>query len=174
MFLSAKRPFYQSTQILSIGAIERDEYFSFAKYFFDKKNINLLKDDFEYLYLKFDGHTWHIQSILNRVYSYSVKLDRDIIDMAIKEIVAESVYYYENIMSGYTINNVSLLRAIAKEGCVVEINSGSFIAKYNLKAASSVNTSLAKLLRDEMVYKSGEGYVVYDKFMNIWLSEQLF
>lgn len=174
MFLSAKRPFYQSTQILSIGSICSEEYYKFSKKFFELKGIELLKKDFEYLYSLFDGHTWYIQSILNRLYSYNIKLEKNLVDIAIKEIVSESVYYYESLLSNYTANNISLIKAISKEGCVSEINSSSFITKHKLKAASSVNTSLSKLIRAEMVYKSVKGYIVYDKFMNIWLSEQLY
>ncbi len=67
-----------------------------------------------------------------------------------------------------------MIFAIAKEALVTEINSGKFISKYNLKAASSVNTSLAKLFNDELVCKTENGYIVYDRFMAIWLRQQLF
>ena len=72
MFLSAKRPFYQSTQILEIGRIDIDNYYDFAARFFGKSEIIFEKSAFEYLYNRFDGHTWYIQSILNRLYGNSV------------------------------------------------------------------------------------------------------
>jgi len=58
---------------------------------------------------------------------------------------------------------------LSKEGAVAQINSGEFISKYNLKAASSVKSSLDKLIDKELVYKSEKGYVIYDRFMSIWL-----
>ena len=66
------------------------------------------------------------------------------------------------------------MKAIAKERMVTEINAGAFIAKYRLKAASSVNTALRTLLKKEMVYKSDNGYTIYDRFMAIWLRRQAY
>lgn len=175
MFLSAKRPFYQSTQTISVGIIDQDIYYTFANDFFEDKGFTLSKECFDYIYQKFDGHTWYVQSVLNRLYSYnkSVKSNK-LIDEAIGEIIEESSFSYAQLLSAYTDNNVALIKAIAKSGKVSEINSSEFIAKYKLKAASSVNTSLAKLLSDELIYKSDAGYIVYDRFMMIWLREQVF
>ena len=175
MFLSAKRPFYQSTQTISVDVIDQELYYAFAKSFFEAKGIVLYKECFEYIYQKFDGHTWYIQSILNRLYSYNENVENNkLIDIAIREIIEESAFSYAQLLSAYTDNNVALIKAIAKKGTVSEINSNEFITKYNLKAASSVNTSLAKLLTEELVYKSSNGYIVYDRFMAIWLREQVF
>ncbi len=175
MFLSAKRPFYQSTQIISVGVIDQELYYIFANDFFEAKGFTLSKECFEYIYQKFDGHTWYIQSILNRLYSYNDNIeDNKIVDIAIKEIIEESAFSYAQLLSAYTDNNVALIKAVAKEGKVTEINSNKFITKHNLKAASSVNTSLSKLLDEELIYKSEASYIVYDRFMAIWLQKQLF
>lgn len=170
MFLSAKRPFYQSTQTLSIDCIKSELYRDFADKFFNQKGCKLNHKAFNYIYERFNGHTWYVQSILNRLYAYGRDVDIAVVDMAISEIVEESTYAYEMLLSAYSANNVTLLKAIAKEGTVTEITAGDFISKYKLKAASSVKTSLAKLLNNELAYKSTDGYIVYDRFMSIWLS----
>lgn len=172
MFLSAKKPFYQSTQIMLIGEIDKEKYFDFASSFFSTKNISLSADVFSVIYDKFDGHTWYIQNVLNRLYSYSMPIDETLVRQAVKEIVEESTYAYENLMTAYSLGSVKLLRAIASEGIVAEINSGEFIQKYNLKAASSVNTALKRLIANELVYKTSQGYIIYDRFMNEWLRMQ--
>ena len=169
MFLSAKRPFYQSTQLLTIDSIDRDEYYRFAADFFDEQERIFDRETFDYIYSRFVGHTWYIQAILNRLYSYKCEPDIKLVDYAVAEIVAEFTSTYENLMAAYSASNVKLLRAIAKEGCVKEINSGRFISKYDLKATSSVNTSLKKLVDKELIYKSQDGFIVYDRFMSIWL-----
>ncbi len=175
MFLSAKRPFYQSTQTISIHTIDIDSYYTFASEFFREKNIELSIESFKYLYEKFDGYTWYIQSLLNRLYSYNENIIcNKIVDRAINEIIEEFSYNYAHLLSAYTDNNIALLKAIAKEGSIKEINSSEFIAKHNLKATSSVNTSLNKLLKEELLYKDLNNYIVYDRFMDIWLREQLF
>lgn len=174
IFFSAKKPFYQSTQILTIDSIDRNEYYAFAKNFFSDKNIDFPKDVFDFVYDKFDGHTWYIQNVLNRLYGYKENVNQQLVDYVIAEIVNEYTYAYENLLSAYSSGSVKLLKAIAKEGCVQEINSGEFISKYRLKAASSVNTALKKLLNNEIVYKTSQGYIVYDRFMNEWLRKQVY
>ena len=169
MFLSAKRPFYQSTQLLVVDCINKDEYYRFAAGFFTNQGRALERETFDYIYDRFGGHTWYIQAILNRLYGYRGDLAIELVDYAVAEIVAEFTSVYESLLVAYSASNVKLLRAIAKEGCVKEINSGRFIAKYDLKATSSVNTSLKKMVDKELIYRSQNGYIVYDRFMAIWL-----
>ncbi len=174
MFLSAKRPFYQSTQPLAIDCIDKELYREFAERFFAERSQRLEREAFDYIYDRFGGHTWYVQSLLNRVYGYNCTVDTEVVEMAIDEIVDESTYAYETLLTAYSSNNIALLKAIAKEGCAKEITAGEFIAKHQLKAASSVTTSLIKLVNKELIYKSSEGYIIYDRLLSIWLSRQLF
>lgn len=174
MFHSAKRPFYQSTQTQVIDRITREEYYRFAAEFFTRQGRKLAEETFGYLYDAFDGHTWYIQVLLNRLYGYTGTPDIGMADYAIGEVVAESTYTYENLLAAYPASNVRLLKAIAKAGYVREINSGDFITEYKLRAASSVNSALKRLIDREMVYKTADGYIVYDRFMAIWLRQQPF
>lgn len=174
MFHSAKCPFYQSTQTQVIDRIARDEYYRFAADFFTRQGRKLAEETFGYLYDAFDGHTWYIQTLLNRLYGYAGNPDIGMVDYAIGEVVAESTYTYENLLAAYPASNIRLLKAIAKAGCVREINSGDFITEYRLRAASSVNSALKRLIDREMVYKTADGYIVYDRFMAIWLRQQPF
>ena len=174
MFHSPKRPFYQSTQTQVIDRIARDEYYRFAADFFTRQGRKLAEETFGYLYDAFDGHTWYIQTLLNRLYGYAGNPDIGMVDYAIGEVVAESTYTYENLLAAYPASNIRLLKAIAKAGCDREINSGNFITEYRLRAASSVNSALKRLIDREMVYKTADGYIVYDRFMAIWLRQQPF
>jgi hypothetical protein len=83
-------------------------------------------------------------------------------------------YSYADLLKAYSAGHIRLIKAIAKEGAVKEVLSGTFISKYNLRASSSVSSALKKLLNNEIVYQSKAGYIVYDRFMNEWLRSQLF
>lgn len=174
MFLNAKKPFYLSTQILTLGAICEEAYYKFADELFKTQNNSLPQDVFHNIYSGVSGHTWYIQNILNRLYSYGTKINEELVKYAVNEVVRENSYIYESLLSAYPRSCTSLLKAISKEGCVKEINAGSFISKYNLKTPSSVSSALKKLIDKELVYKSDKGYIVYDRFMNIWLRSQSF
>lgn len=174
MFTSSKRPFYQSSQIITIDAIEKEEYANFAIKHFSKKNIMLPKKIFDNIYDKYDGHTWYIQVMLNRLYGFHRDVNEELVNYAISEIISDYSYSYADLMKAYPSSNIRLLKAIAKEGCVKEILSGNFITKYRLRAASSVSTSLKKVTENELVYKTDKGYIIYDRIMDEWLRNQPF
>lgn len=174
MFTSSKKPFYHSTQIINIKEIDAVEYAKFAIKHFEQKGFKLPIEVFSYIYDQFDGHTWYIQNIFNRLYSYNCDVDTELVDYAVGQIIYEFSYSYANLMKSQTPGNVRLLKAIAYEGCVKEIMSGSFIAKHKLRAASSVSTSIKKLIERELVYETENGYIIYDRFMGKWLKEQPF
>ena len=174
MFTSSRRPFYQSTQIITIDAIDKDKYAEFAIRFFSKNELLFPKDVFDAIYDKYNGHTWYIQALLNRLYGYNRNVDIDLVSYATQQIIGEYTYSYGDLINSYSAGNARLLKAIAKEGCVKEILAGDFIAKYKLRATSSVNSSLKKLLNKELVYLTDSGYIIYDRFMGEWLRNQPF
>ena len=170
IFLSAKRPFYQSTQIMSLDAIDKDKYFQFANAHFQKNTFTITEECFETIYSQFEGHTWYVQAVLNRLFEYRKNIDKpDIVFYAIQELLEENAYGYQELMNAYSNIQVNLLRAIAKEKVVAQINSGNFISKYKLKNASSVSRALKKLTDNELIYKSEQGYMIYDRFLGLWL-----
>lgn len=174
MFTSSKKPFYQSTQLLTIDTIDRKEYAAFAMEHFSKQHTQLPQEIFEAIYAKFDGHTWYVQNLLNRLYGYNRDVDLELVTYATEQIIAEQSYSYAGLLKAYSAGNVRLLKAIACEGCVKEVLSGEFISKHKLRAASSVSSSLKKLVDHELVYQTTDGYIIYDRFMGEWLRMQVF
>ncbi len=175
MFTSPKRPFYQSSELLTISEIDQDEYYSFAYDFFYEKNIILPEEIFEIIYNKYDGHTWYIQYILNRLYSYNRDISVKLLAHIIKEILSEYSFMYANLLKAYSLNQQRLVKAIAREGRVKEILSGDFIHRNGLHAASSVSGAIKKLLDKELIRKSPYGeYIVCDRFLDEWLRKQPF
>lgn len=174
MFTSSKKPFYQSTQLLTIDTINRKEYAAFAMEHFSKQHTQLPQEIFEAIYAKFDGHTWYVQNLLNRLYGYNQDVDLELVTYATEQIIAEQSYSYAGLLKAYSAGNVRLLKAIACEGCVKEVLSGEFISKHKLRAASSVSSSLKKLVDHELIYQTTDGYIIYDRFMGEWLRMQVF
>lgn len=174
MFTSSKRPFYQSTQLLTIGPIQQDEYAGFATGHFAAHGVKLPLEVFNTIYEKYEGHTWYVQCLLNRLYGYDRDVDMELVSYATEQILAEYSYIYADLLKAYTAGQVRLLKAIAKEGCVKEVLAGDFISTYGLRAASSVSAAMKKLLENELVYQTADGYIIYDRFMGEWLRRQGF
>ena len=172
MFLSAKRPFYQSAQIMSLSLIDKDKYFDFANRLLARKSMTISKEDFEYLYNNVDGQTWYIQAIFNRIYENGVAINPSVIDDVIADLVDEQTVVFSNYYDSLTTNQAMLLTAIAEEKRVPSILSQDFISRYHLPATSSVSLALKSLLDREFVYKDGNAYIVYDRFFARWLRQK--
>lgn len=172
MFLSAKRPFYNSTQIMTLTTIPLDSYYKFAESLFAEGERTIDMSQFKFFYDSFEGHTWYVQTILNRLYESGGDVtEREQVTDAIRTIVRENTMVYQNTIAMLPDKQLQVLKALAKEGKTATPNKGSFIQKYSLKAASSVSSALTSLVDKELVYRSQEGYSVYDRFMEIWLRE---
>lgn len=170
MFLSPKRPFYQSTSEITIGTIDEDAYFDFAAAFFKDQGRILRKEVFHQVYDLYEGYTWYIQMVLNRLYAKAGRpLDEELVQESIRDILRENEFYYQHLLQVYPKGQVKLVKAIAKEKKVKEITAGAFISKYGLTATSSVKSSLSRMLDEEIIYRSPDGYLVYDRFFGHWL-----
>lgn len=170
IFSSAKRPFYRSTEKMSLQPIAAKSYFLFAQDWMNKGGKQLDESLFMLIYDRYEGHTWYVQYILNRLYEQnSILIDEKMIETCLADIIQSEVDSYQQLYGMLTGNQSTLLRAIAREKIATGINSTAFISKYRLKGSSSINTALKVLINKEYVYKSDKGYQVYDRFMELWL-----
>lgn len=170
MFGSSKRPFYRSTEKMNLAAIPADSYCSFAINWMQAGGKTLTESLFMKIYERFNGHTWYMQYVLNRLYEQrETYLDETLFDKCLADIVCSEIDEYQRLYGMLTENQSVLLRAIAHEQVVTAINSSAFIKKYGLKGSSSINAALKFLIDKEYVFKLQEGYCVYDRFMALWL-----
>ena len=170
IFGSPKHPFYQSTEMMGLKPLDCDVYYDFCLQFFKEKGGNIEKDIFEYLYNMFEGHTWYIQCIMNRLYEANTNVESiEQVNAAILSILAGREPQFESLSQFFTNNQFSLLKAIAKEGIVAQPTAGRFIKSHNLSGASSTKAALKVLEDKELVYRKPEGYIIYDRFMDLWL-----
>ena len=172
MFLSAKRPFYQSSQIMSLPLIDVREYETFANKWLKQEGIEIGDGDFRYLYDMVDGQTWYVQSILNRLYENGASIDKSVIAAVVEDIINEQEDAFINYCKSLTTNQAALLSAIAKEKGVSSVMSQEFIRKYSLPAASSVGIALKALQKRDFVHEFNGKIIVYDRFFAIWLRRE--
>ena len=163
MFMSPRHPFYQSTDIMSLDVIEADSYCPFAERFFREAGRGFSPDVFRNLYDRFDGVTWYVQSVLNRIWGegWSLESEKDV-DVAVESLVEDRALTFHDLLAAQTDVGKMLLRAIASEGKVRELTAGEFLRRHSLTAPSSVRTALPGLENHDLVYRSHDGYMVYD------------
>ncbi len=170
IFGSPKHPFYQSAEMMGLKPLDSDVYYDFCQRFFKQKGGDLSSDIFEHVYQSFDGHTWYVQCIMNRLYETETQVDSvGQVNAAMLSILEGRAPQFESMTQFFTENQFALLKAIAKEGIVAQPTAGKFIKDHKLSGASSVKAALKVLEEKELVYRKTEGYVVYDRFMDLWL-----
>lgn len=170
MFGSPKRPFYQSTAMMALLPLHEEVYYDFASQWFERKKGSFSREVFQQLYSLFDGYTWYLQSVLNRLY----ETERHITDFqqvreALLSILKDKSSQYEMVMTFLTDNQRNLLKAIAKDSCVAQLQANDFIRKHELPSASSIKKALSVLKDKDLVYQTPKGYIVYDRFLDLWM-----
>ena len=170
MFTSPRHPFYQSTDIMSLDVIAADAYCPFAERFFHDAGRGFSAEAFSMLYNRFDGVTWYVQSVLNRIWGEGGSLEsgKDV-DIAVDSLVEDRALTFHDLLVAQTEVGKMLLRAIASEGKVRELTAGEFLRRHSLTAPSSVRTALPALVEHDLVYRSSDGYMVYDYFFAEYL-----
>ena len=170
MFVSPRGAFYNSTDIMSLDVIELGKYRAFARKFFAAEGMSFSRKAFDDLYGRFDGITWYVQSVLNRIWQNGrgFKGGKDI-DAAIKSLVDNRNLVFFDLFRSQSEASRRLLRAIASDGIVTAPTGKAFLYGHSLGAASTVASVLDNLVDRELVYRSEKGYVVYDRLFALWL-----
>ena len=170
MFGSPKRPFYQSTSMMTLQPLHHEIYYDFASRWFEAQKGSLSKEVFQQLYSLFDGYTWYLQSVLNRLYETERHVtDYQQVRETILNILKDKSSQYEMVMTFLTDNQRNLLIAIAKESYVAQLQANEFIRKHELPSASSIKKALTVLKDKDLVYQTEKGYMIYDRFFDLWL-----
>ena len=170
MFGSPKRPFFQSTEMMELKPLDKEVYYEFANQFFEKKRGSLNQEIFNKLYDRFDGHTWYIQNVLNRLYDTCRNVNSmDEVNREIVHIVESKSPQYESLAQFLSSNQFDMLKAIANEEIVKSPTASSFLNSHGISSASVAQSALKGLTQKEIVYRTPQGYIIYDRFMSIWL-----
>ena len=174
MFASPKRPFYQSTQILSLREIPCDSYAVFARRFFADAGLPFDEGVFEDVYRRFEGITWYVQAVMNRIWEAGRGLsDSAQVDEAVASLVEDQDLVFHDLLRSQSEGSQKMLLAIAREGAVPQPSSGRFVAAAGFRAASSAAFALNDLRSRDLVYETDAGWVVYDRLFGLWLSRPI-
>ncbi|AMS27518.1 hypothetical protein AEM51_11320 [Bacteroidetes bacterium UKL13-3] len=172
MFTDYNRPFYQSSDMLYLDKINTDLYQTFITSLFKQYKRTIHKHVVDELLEWSRCHTFYVQTICNRLFATNQKqIDEQLLQHTIAELLKENegtYYSYRNLLTAPQWN---LLYAIANEEMAVMPTSSSFLRKYDLGSASTVNRSIKALLGKEMIFQTPEGFLVYDVFLSRWLEQ---
>lgn len=174
IFFSASRPFYQSAGFLNLEAIVLEKYLPFVQRHFTAAGKHISEECIGHIYSLFEGHTWYMQSLLNRLYAHTATAETMSLsdaDRILHETVDANRVVFQSIVSVLSERQKELLFAIGKSGRAQKITSAEFVGRHGLKSASSVQSSARQLLDKELITQEGDVYQVYDRFFGLWIAE---
>jgi hypothetical protein len=173
MFNTPSKPFYQSTISMGLEPIPVLTYTSFATRLFEERDKHIDKEVIEAVWTQYDGYTWFVQMMMNELYALTPSgktCTAMMIDEARRNVIMSQEQSYKDMMANLPPKQKIVLQAIAREGIAQNITSAKFIKKYNLNSASSVQSAIRLLLKNDLVTQSDGVYRVYDYFFAEWLS----
>jgi len=170
VFNSHNRPFYQSTQMVDIGPIEKNTYIRFMQRMFKEGTHSLSENLAGEIYDWARGETYSIQLMGNTLFAQDVKPDNEVLSRVKKEIIERNSRMYTEYFKLIPLNQAELLKALAKEGPTKGITSKYFIGKYHLGAASTVQGAAQGLQEKEIIFKEVDTWYIQDVLFSKWLS----
>lgn len=175
LFNTPSEPFFMSCSQVPLEAIDKDKYRAFATGHFKASGKSLSEDCFDAVYDRFEGHTWYVQYVLNRLYEMTPNggiADVLMIGQALEHILGVFNVTFQNLLLTYSDKQRGLLRAVAKERKVQGILSGQFVNMHRLGSPSSVQGALNPLLEDETIVREGDVYHIGNLFFSLWLARR--
>ncbi len=177
LFSNVKRPFFSSTQYLSLEEIDKEVYSLFIRSKFSESGIDITDEALSMVLNWSLTHTFYTQSLCNMLYYMAEnQITIDTVKLACVELLKrnEPVFYqYRQLLTAAQWN---FLIAIAKEREVKQLTAQKFISQYEIGTpanARRISRSLAeKELLLELHHKKETSYRVYDVFLSRWLENE--
>ena len=174
MFNSSSKPFYQSAISMGLSPIPLEKYTSFATRLFEERGKHVSEELVKQVYQQLNGCTWFVQMLMNELFSLTANdelCDTGKLEIAMQNVILIQESSYQDSMSRLPPKQKLILQAIAREGVAKSVTSSAFIKKYHLPSASSVQSAIKGLLKNDIITQEDNAYRVYDYFFATWLAK---
>lgn len=174
MFNSPAKPFYQSAVSMGLEAIPENVYLNFVTGMFRRYGKCIEPAVVKTVYQKYEGCTWFVQMMMNELFALTAQgecCNVDKVRVAKENVIHSQEGAYKELLAQLAPRQKAVLQAIAKDGRVSGITSASFISRYGLSSASSVQSAVKSLLKNDIITQENGEYRVYDYFFGEWLRE---
>lgn len=149
IFSDPVRPFYNSVVFMQLLPIDKNEYTRFCQHLFSLYDKTVSELLVARLYDCFQGITWYLQLSMNEAFTMAERgghVGEETYNLILANMVDSKRFTFEDRYASLTEKQKTVLLAIAAEyPDVPPLTSQDFIAKHNLKTASSVQTAVRGL-----------------------------
>jgi hypothetical protein len=176
--LGPKRPFYKAGPVMRLDKIPADEFAAFIDARFARTKmapepglgaaIVELAGNLPYDVQRLAHETW------DEVRSHARKrATLDDLHRALTRLLAEHHMMFEALWQRLTLSQRAVLRAVVVQDGR-ELHSADVRVRHRLGGASTVQTALAALVRDDVISRQGSRYAVVDSLFREWIARQTF
>jgi hypothetical protein len=176
--LGPKRPFYKAGPVMRLEKIHPDLFSSFIESRFSKTGMKPeaglgasivdLAGNMPYDVQRLAHESWDDARAGGRR-----RIGIDDLHATLHRLLAEQETMFEAVWQRLTLAQRATLRAVVlSEGR--ELLSADLRSRYRLGGASTVQTALVALAREDLVAREGDRYVVVDSLMREWIARKTF
>jgi hypothetical protein len=173
-----RRPFYKAGPVMRLGKIPSDEFAAFIEARFNKSGIRAeaglgaavveLAGNLPYDVQRLAHETWDdVRGAARR------RATLDDLHQALRRLLAEQQTMFEALWQRLTLPQRAVLRAVVLQDGR-ELLSADVRERHRLGGASTVQTALAALLRDDVITRDGARYAVVDSLLKEWVARMTF
>ena len=176
--LGPKRPFYKAGPVMRLEKIPADLFAAFIEARFSRTGIKPeaglgaaiveLAGNVPYDVQRLAHESWDdVRAAGNR------KMGVDDLHLTLRRLLGENDTFFEAVWQRLTLSQRATLRAVVL-GEGREILGADLRARYRLGGASTVQASLQALLRQDLVARQDDRYLVIDSLMREWIARKTY
>jgi hypothetical protein len=176
--LGPKRPFYKAGPVMRLEKISPDLFASFIESRFSKTGIKPeaglgasivdLAGNVPYDVQRLAHESWDDARAAGKK-----RIGVEDLHGTLHRLLAEHETMFEVVWQRLTLAQRATLRAVVL-GEGRELLSADLRTRYRLGGASTVQTALQALAREDLIAREGDRYVVVDSLMREWIARRTF
>jgi hypothetical protein len=176
--IGPRRPFYKAGPVMRLDKIPPDEFAAFIESRFNRSGIRAepglgaavvdLAGNLPYDVQRLAHETWDDMRGAGRR-----RATLDDLHGALRRLLAEQQTMFEALWQHLTLPQRAVLRAVVLQDGR-ELLSADVRERHRLGGASTVQTALAALLRDDIITRDGNRYTVVDSLLKEWVARMTF
>jgi uncharacterized protein len=176
--ISPKRPFYKAGPVVRLEKIPADEFAAFIEARFTASGLKPeaglgaavvdLAGNLPYDVQRLAHETWDQVREAGRR-----RATLDDLHQALKRLLSEQQMMFEGVWQRLTLGQRAALRAVVLEDGR-ELLSADARTRHRLGGPSTVQAALGSLMRDDVIARDRDRYVVVDSLMREWVARQTF
>lgn len=176
--LGPKRPFYKAGPVMRLEKIPAEEFAAFIDARFSRSGMKP-EPDLGAAVVELAGNLpYDVQRLAHETWDEVRRSGRkratlDDLHHALTRLLAEQQMMFEAVWQRLTLAHRSVLRAVVLEDGR-ELLSGDVRERHRLGGASSVQYALAALLREDLISREADRYVVVDSLLREWVARRTF